>query len=847
MAPDVDNLLDVAVAAVGGSSRAGQQQMARAVASAIADGQHLMVQAGTGTGKSLAYLVPALAHASRGGGPVVVATATIALQRQLVGRDLPLLAEALEPGLGRRPTFALLKGRQNYLCQHRLQGGEDAGDDEALFDPVPTSRAGRDAVRIREWAAVTHTGDRDELVPAPDERAWRSFSVTAHECLGAQRCPVAAECFVEIARDRARDADVVVTNHAMLAIDALSEAQLLPEHDVVVVDEGHELADRATGAVTDELTSVLVERAARRARKAAGEPATDLLIAAAGFLEAALAEAPEGRLRSLPSALFDALVAARDAGHAALTAIGRVTGDDDLAARVRARAAVEEIHEVAGRIVSAGDDDVVWVTRSDRRPPALWRAPMNVGGVLREELFGDRTVVLTSATLALGGSFDPLSRTLGLAAGDDQEWQGLDVGSPFDYARQAILYLAGHLPPPGREGLADETLVELTELVTAAGGRTLGLFSSMRAAQQAAEALRERLDLPILCQGDDATGELVRAFAADARTCLFGTLSLWQGVDVPGSACHLVVIDRIPFPRPDDPLASARQEAVARSGGNGFMAVAAAQAALRLAQGSGRLIRTGKDRGVVAVLDSRLANARYAGFLRASLPPMWQTTDGELVRRSLRAIDAAAGPVEPVPDVPAAGRSPGAARSDDVGSGDRRGRRWTDAEELQLISGFDAGVPISVLAEELGRTGSAVAGRLAQHGRCGSVRWRDDGAALSAPDRALARLLATISIGVRASRSERTTRVAEVLQIEGWQAAQEDSVLHITRGEVAAIAGWGGAADLMMGEATARFLLRAAEDGDGAAAPVCPAGVDALVTLPTVANVASSRADGPLG
>ena len=843
MAADVDDLLEVAVAAVGGSSRAGQREMARAVASAIAEGQHLMVQAGTGTGKSLAYLVPALAHASKGGGPVVVATATIALQRQLVDRDLPLLAEALQPQLGRRPTFALLKGRQNYLCQHRLQGGQDDSDDEGLFEPVPTSRAGRDAVRVRAWADTTETGDRDELVPAPDERAWRSFSVTAHECLGAQRCPVAAECFVEIARDRAREADVVVTNHAMLAIDALSEAQLLPDHDVVIVDEGHELADRATGAVTDELTAATVERAARRVRKAAGESATDQLLGAAGFLESALAEAPEGRLRTLPSELFDALVATRDAGHAALTAIGRDSGDDDLAARVRARAAVEEVHEVAGRIVAAGDADVVWVTRSDRRPPSLWRAPMHVGSVLREELFGDRTVVLTSATLALGGSFEPLSRTLGLGDVDDQAWQGIDVGSPFDYARQAILYLAGHLPPPGRDGLADETLTELADLVTAAGGRTLGLFSSMRAAQQAAEALRERLDLPILCQGEDATGELVRAFAADARTCLFGTLSLWQGVDVPGSACHLVVIDRIPFPRPDDPLASARQEAVARSGGNGFMAVAATQAALRLAQGSGRLIRTGRDRGVVAVLDSRLANARYAGFLRASLPPMWQTTDGELVRRSLAAIDAAAGPVEPVADAPAGGQTRDASSPAAGGTGDRRGRRWTDAEQAQLISGFDAGLPASLLADELGRTSSAVTARLRQHGRVGSVRWREGGSELSADDRALAHLLATVSVAHGSSSGERADRVAQVLDLEGWQTELDDPVLRISRGEVAAIAGWGGAADLTMGEASARFLLRVAGSDDAEDPPPCPAGVDAVVTLPTVPATASSRPD----
>jgi ATP-dependent DNA helicase DinG len=836
MALEVDDLLDVAVAALGGTSRAGQQEMARAVAAAIDDGQHLMVQAGTGTGKSLAYLVPALAHAAEGGGPVVVATATIALQRQLVERDLPLLAQALTPQLGRTPTFALLKGRQNYLCQHRLQGGEESEDDEALFEPAPTSRAGRDAVRIREWAEVTDTGDRDELVPAPDARAWRSFSVTAHECLGAQRCPVASECFVEVARDRAREADVVVTNHAMLAIDALSEAQLLPDHEVVVVDEGHELADRATGAVTDELTAGMVERAARRARTVAGVPATDLLLGAAGFLEAALDKEPEGRVRQPSSELFDALVAVRDAGHSALSAIGRVTGDDDLAARVRARAAVEEVHEVAGRVVAAGEDDVVWVTRRERRPTTLWRAPLHVGAVLREELFGDRTVVLTSATLALGGSFEPLSRTLGLAGDDGARWTGIDVGSPFDYARQAILYLAGHLPPPGRDGLSTQTLTELAELVSAAGGRTLGLFSSLRAAQQAAEALRERLDVPILCQGEDATGELVRAFAADARTCLFGTLSLWQGVDVPGSSCHLVVIDRIPFPRPDDPLSSARQEAVARGGGNGFMAVAATQAALRLAQGSGRLIRTGEDRGVVAVLDSRLATARYAGFLLASLPPMWRTTDGELVRRSLEAIDAAAGPVAAVTEAPARGR-PAAGAVPPVVEGDRRGRRWTPADEAQLVAGFDAGMPVALLADELGRSRSAVAARLRRHDRGGTVRWRAGGTGPSADHRALAHVLAMIPVARDSSPAERAERVAEVLDLEGWQVEVVDQVLHLRRDRISAVAAWGETAALPHGEAGARFLLRSGEPAGAGGPQTCPAGADAVVTLPTVATI----------
>jgi ATP-dependent DNA helicase DinG len=256
--------------------------------------------------------------------------------------------------------------------------------------------------------------------------------------------------------------------------------------------------------------------------------------------------------------------------------------------------------------------------------------------------------VFTSATLMLGGDFISVATSVGLTA-DEQlaegatsgspgtvPWRGLDVGSPFDYGRQAILYVARHLSAPGRDGLGEAQLDEIAGLVDAAAGRTLGLFSSRRAAEAAAAGCRERLPhLTTLAQGEAQLPELARQFVEDPHTCLFGTLSLWQGLDVPGDTCQLVIIDRIPFPRPDDPLMSARQRAADRAGGNGFMQVAATHAALLLAQGAGRLIRTTTDRGVVAVLDSRLVTARYGSFLRASLPPMWMTTDPQVVRRAL--------------------------------------------------------------------------------------------------------------------------------------------------------------------------------------------------------------------
>ena len=831
----LSQLLDAAVDAVGGEPRPGQQQMAGAAADALETGEHLLVQAGTGTGKSLAYLVPALAHHDS----VVVATATIALQRQLVDRDLPRLVEALEPLLGRRPTFAMLKGRSNYVCLHRLHSGEEVPDDQdALFDPTPTSKAGRDVVRIRSWAESTRTGDRDELLPAPDDRAWRSLSVTPHECLGAQRCPYAEDCFAELARERARESDVVVTNHAMLAIDALSDARLLPEVDVVVVDEAHELADRATGAVTDELTSGMVERAGRRCRKYAGERSAELLLDAATALETALVESAEGRITSAEGVLFDALVAVRDAGHDALSAMGGSSknSDDDAASRVRAKAAVEDVYEIAGRIVVAGERDVVWITKSDRRPPSLWRAPLFVGGLLREGLFNDRTVIMTSATLELGGGFEPIARGLGLTGEGVPPWRGLDVGSPFDYERQAIVYVAAHLPPPGRDGMSEAVLQEIEELITAAGGRTLGLFSSMRAAQTAAEQMRERLDVPVLCQGEDATGELVRQFAADAKTCLFGTLSLWQGVDVPGSSLQLVIIDRLPFPRPDDPLASARQRYVESSGGNGFMSVAATQASLRLAQGAGRLIRTATDKGVVAVLDSRLEKARYGGFVRASLPPMWPTTDQHLVKASLRKIDETA--PEPLPvaaSVMQAIADESAAEPVKAATveGDRRRKRWTDEEDLALETGFTSGTPIALLAEELGRTPTAINSRLKSKKLLAEVVFAS-GVEVSDSDRKLGFALAAIPPKALANPD----LLADAL-VDDWTVEREgERALRLRMGEVDALVAIGASEALLLGDATSRWLVT--DTGDVPA--LIPTGVTAMV-MPRDFTTAEPNAD----
>ena len=713
-------LLAAAVAGIGGTERPGQVAMAESVQQSIASGEHLAVQAGTGTGKSLAYLVPAAAHAMASGSSVVVATATIALQRQLIDRDLPRLAAALEPLLGRPPTFAILKGRGNYVCRYRLHGGAPEDPRETLFEPAAASAVGKQVQRLHEWAASTETGDRDELVPGVEDRAWRQVAISAKECIGAARCPNGAECFAERAREQAGLVDIVVTNHALLAIDALEDFIVLPEHDVVVIDEAHDLVNRVTTAASRELSAPGAEATVRRTAKVlsagsgtAGEVLDQLRETVEG-LARVLPDIGPGRIDVLAEPLAASLTTLRAAATscaAQVRALGKEASDDAerLAAGRAALAVLSDIVETAERVLGAfGDDiaarpDVVWMDRpavdERQRPPTLRVAPLDVGGLLAERVFRRRTVVLTSATLAVGGSFGPLARQWGLppesqdgtgpaekeaageeaareeAAGEEATgraaareeatgraaaggaatgdgaaarehwlaWSGRDVGSPFDHPRSGILYVARHLPPPGRDGLPPAYLTELRELIAAAGGRTLGLFSSMRAARQATEELRGVIEQPLLCQGDDATAQLVRQFAEDEATCLFGTLSLWQGVDVPGAALQLVVIDRIPFPRPDDPLASARQRAVAARGGNGFMTVAAAHAGLLLAQGAGRLLRTMEDRGMVAVLDPRLATARYGSFLRASLPPFWATTDPAVARAALRRLAARSG------------------------------------------------------------------------------------------------------------------------------------------------------------------------------------------------------------
>ncbi len=675
--------LDAALGAVPGSQeRAGQRAMVSAVAQALASGEHLLVQAGTGTGKSLGYLVPALTSGKR----VVVATATKALQAQLVDKDLPRLTRALEPVLGRTPTYALAKGRSNYFCLQQASGGPGAREDEpdSLFDG-PASSLGTQVVRLREWGEDTVTGDRDEVPFPVTDRAWRQVSVSARECLGS-KCPSRVDCFAEKAREAAKEADVVVANHTLLALDVFTGVSVLPERDAVVLDEAHEFVSSVTDALSHELSNGDVRRAVAGATELVATTTQERLEQARDAVEGVLGTLQPGWIQALDRYALDTVALL---GRTAVEASSEITrdardaeGDElELARRERAKAALTAVAEAAQELSTPSVSSAVYAT-ADGATTRLRVSPLRVGGALGSRLFGETTVVATSATLTLGGSFRHAASQLGLvwSAGSPVDgepsdgrdaaavaevldrheesppprWRSLDVGSPFDYRRQSQLWVARSLPDPGRMGVswAREVDALLIELVQAAGGRTLGLFSSTAAAARAAAAVREATDLPVLLQGDDSPGALQHAFASDARTCLFGTRSFWQGVDTPGSACQLVVLDRIPFGHVDDPLSKARLAAASDAGRNGFLEVTLPPAAVLLAQGAGRLVRSTSDRGIVVVLDPRLETAGYSRTLLDTLPPFYRARSKQAVLASLQAIDASAPEVLPAGPAP---------------------------------------------------------------------------------------------------------------------------------------------------------------------------------------------------
>ncbi len=681
--PDVREILRRVVATLpAGEVRAGQVEMAEAVETVLSSGGHVAVSAGTGTGKSLAYLVPAAISGKR----VVVATATKALQDQLANKDLPLV----ERGLGRKVRWAVLKGRSNYLCRQRLHELERLGDQqrfdapEALVGDAEPSEAGNDrraskgaapgagsarrvggeVRQLVKWAGSTASGDRAELEFEPSQAAWSSVSVSAEECPGARRCPSGDECFAEAARARAAAADIVVVNLHLLGAHLRSGGEVLPEHDALVVDEAHEVEDILAACLGMDLSPgrlravasaaraalVAAGRRAQRGDDTATSRAVEAVLSAATGFEEMLSEGEDHRL---PSGLDGAIgeqaaltverletlsVELRRAAEASGVGTGgHVGGQGGDASQkcLRALLVVDRCREELGACLAAGAEEVIWVTGGDR--PALHSAPLDVSRTMASQVFSAMPVVMTSATLPRG---------LAGRIGAPRDTTELDVGSPFAYKANGLLYCAVSLPDRRRPEAEAAIHQEIEALVLAAGGRTLALFTSRRAMLSAAEVLAARLPWPILVQGELPKAVLLEALSSESTACLFATMSFWQGVDVPGPALTLVVIDRIPFPRPDDPLMAARREAAGRAG---FQTVDLPRAATLLAQGAGRLIRTATDKGVVAVLDPRLAKAAYGPALVKALPPMRRTRERSEAEAFLRGIHAEATEGAPAP------------------------------------------------------------------------------------------------------------------------------------------------------------------------------------------------------
>jgi len=598
--------------------------MAAAVATAIGTGKHLMAQAGTGTGKSWAYLVPAILSGKR----TVVATATKALQDQLAGKDLPFLAEHLDTPF----EFAVLKGRSNYVCRQRLV--EISGSGQLALDGLADRASPTELSALKLWAASTPSGDRAELPTEPSPQAWAAVSVSAQECPGAKKCPSGESCFAEAARRRAGNADVIVVNLHLLGLDLATDGAILPEHQLVVVDEAHQLEDIISDTSGYELGAGRFQNLARSVRSILEDPGTvDDVESSASLLIEVLADHVGRRLKgALPIEIADALALIRARLDRVATSLRAIPDDASDDVRTRKDRAVQLTNAVMVDVMGASEipaTSVAWV-EGPEHSPRLCIAPLDVSALLEERLWSATTTVLTSATLPSG-----MAERVGLAP---EAHDLLDVGSPFDYSTNGLLYCAAHLPDPRTEAFDRAVHEELIALIGAAGGRTLALFTSYRAMDAAIEAVRGKVPGPVLSQRDLPKPALVAAFTGDESASLFATMGFWQGIDVPGRTLSLLTIDRLPFPRPDEPLLQARRD---QARADAFRLIDLPRAAMMLAQGVGRLIRSAEDRGVVAIFDPRLATAkRYRWDLVNGLPPFPRTKQRAEAEAFLRTIAA---------------------------------------------------------------------------------------------------------------------------------------------------------------------------------------------------------------
>jgi len=600
-------------------SRPGQRDMAEAVEAAIAESRHLVVQAGTGTGKTLAYLVPAILAKKR----TVIATATKALQDQLAQKDLPFLSTQWAAMGGEDFTYSILKGRSNYVCLQRLaeidsQKSPTAEDSPTLLDLDEMKPLVKKEVdRLATWAKSTPTGDFADLDWSPSLTALRAVSVGSDECPGARRCPQGESCFAELARLQAAEADVVVVNTHLYGIHVASGGALLPEHDILIVDEAHGLEDIMSDTVGIALHAGNFSYFAAATKRIIAE--SDLvprLIDLGQRLNAVLVPDVGQRVSvPLPSSVTDILAEGRLLVNQVLEALRLINTavEEVQQRRLRAQTLATRLSENIDAALSINESFVPYVTGTNEHP-RLDIAPLDVGPVMAAGVWDKTTAILTSATI-------PQNLPVRVGLPDDGT-RSLVVDSPFDYPSQSLLYCATHLPNPNDPNHARLMHEELLALITAAGGRTLALFTSYRAMDAAVEWIRPRLTFTVLSQREYQKNQLIKLFSEDESSCLFATSGFFQGIDIPGRTLSLVTIDRIPFPRPDDPLLSARREAV---GSQAFREIDLPRAATLLSQATGRLIRNASDRGVVAVFDPRLGTAGYRKHILAALPPMRRT------------------------------------------------------------------------------------------------------------------------------------------------------------------------------------------------------------------------------
>ncbi|MFZ5756462.1 MAG: ATP-dependent DNA helicase [Pseudomonadota bacterium] len=621
----------------GFAARDVQREMAAAVEAAIADDARLVVEAGTGTGKTFAYLVPAL----RSGRKVIVSTGTRSLQDQLFHRDIPRVLKAL--GIGSR--VALLKGRSNYLCPYRLQASLEDGR-------FASREIANDLQLVARWATSTLDGDIAELTRIPEGAGvWPFVTSTADNCLGAE-CPLVEECPVMRARKRAQEADLVVVNHHLLFADASLKdngfGEILPSANAIVIDEAHQVGEVASQFFGDVLSSRQITELLRDVVVEAGRGAADQkgLFGAAnraekGVLDLRLALG-EGSRRAAW-----AEVSAREDLQAAIGQLSDAL--DDLAAELeiaaprsaglakvqeRALALAGQFAQLTGQ---APDDQVHWF-ETFQRAFLIRMTPLTVAEPLHALVYGRQAAwVFTSATLAVGEKFDHLTEELGL---DDA--RTLKLASPFDFSRQAALYVPENMPDPSAPHYTRAVVEAAIPVLEASRGRAFLLFTSHRALQEAAKLLEGRLPYPLYVQGTAGRNELLEAFRRHGNAILLGTGSFWEGIDVRGEALSLVVIDKLPFASPGDPLLQARVDALKRQGRNAFTEYQIPQAVITLKQGAGRLIRDVTDTGVLMLCDPRLLSKGYGRLFLDSLPSMRRTRKQEVVQNFFAALDALA-------------------------------------------------------------------------------------------------------------------------------------------------------------------------------------------------------------